>query len=130
MYLLGRRVDFLVGLGQCQLRGVLLVNLEYDVAQANARFIGQATGGHLQAPKDVDWNSERAMPKPVRSFHFPQIKEPQKPHGASFEAQLNGYLRTLSLGSENIRDARTSDTDDMYTRWENWTAAPKRKDPK
>jgi len=54
MYLLGRRVDFLVGLGQCQLRGVLLVNLEYDVAQANARFIGQATGGHLQAPKDVD----------------------------------------------------------------------------
>jgi len=47
---------------------------------------------------------------------LPQIKEPQKPHGASFEAQLNGYLRTLSLGSENIRDARTTDTDDMYTR--------------
>jgi len=44
------------------------------------------------------------------------MKEQQKPYRASFEAQLNGYLRTLSLGSENISDARTTDTDDMYTR--------------
>lgn len=54
MYLLGRGVDSLVGLGQCQLRGVLLVYLEYDVAQANARFVGQTVGGHLQGPKDVN----------------------------------------------------------------------------
>lgn len=58
MYLLGRGVDSLVRLGQCQLRGVLLVYLEHDVAQANARFVGQSVGGHLQGCQPIQIETE------------------------------------------------------------------------
>lgn len=63
-----------MGLGQRQLRGVLLVDLEYDVAQANARFVGQAVGGNLQGPQgcrlDVDADTENVSESEIVAAPF------------------------------------------------------------
>lgn len=48
LHFLGRCVDALVCLGQSQLRGVLLVYLEYYIAQTYARFVGYTIGRYLQ----------------------------------------------------------------------------------
>lgn len=47
LHLLGRRVDAFVCLGECQLRCVLLVYLQYNIAQSHTRFIRNATGCYL-----------------------------------------------------------------------------------